>query len=157
VEKTGFLTILKLATPHTRNQPLLVAEKKTGPHCWQRYQSRDLDSSAAIWGSTRPWKYDHLKYASPGSTIHGIAATTARLTAALCPHTRSVLPSVLTAQLDRECVGKSVGLLQLKFPNCVTLGTAEDLTAQFTSNCTVCCFLKGEAQFVHSFNAVIIT
>ena len=36
------------------------------------------------------------------------------------PHTRSVLPSVLTAQLitaqlDRECVGKSVGLRSQNF------------------------------------------
>ena len=65
-------------------------------------------------------------------------------------HTVSVLPSVLTAQLitaqlDRECVGKSVGLLQLKFLFCVTLGTAEDLTAQFTLDCSVFCFLKAEA------------
>ena len=44
--------------------------------------------------------------------------------------------------------------MQLKFLDCVTLGTAEDLTAQFTLDCTVCCFLKAEAQFVHIFNAV---
>jgi len=42
--------------------------------------------------------------------------------------------------------------VQLKFLDCVTLETAEDLTAQFTSDCSVCSFLKAEAQFVHSFN-----
>jgi hypothetical protein len=47
--------------------------------------------------------------------------------------------------------------VQLIFLDCVTLGTAEDLTGQFTLGCSVCCFLKAEAQFVHSFNAVIIT
>ena len=40
--------------------------------------------------------------------------------------------------------------MQLKFLDCVTLGTAEDLTAQFASDCSVCCFLKAEAQFFHS-------
>ena len=35
--------------------------------------------------------------------------------------------------------------MQLKFLDCVTSGTAEDLTAQFTSDCSVCCFLKAEA------------
>ena len=62
-----------------------------------------------------------------------------------------------TAQLDRVCDGKSRRFVQLKFPDCVTLGTAEDSTAQFPSDCSVCCVLKGEAQFVHSFNAVNIT
>ena len=47
--------------------------------------------------------------------------------------------------------------VQLKFLDCVTVGTAEVLTAQFTSDCSVCCFRKAEAQFVHSFNAVNIT
>ena len=47
--------------------------------------------------------------------------------------------------------------VQLKFLDCVTLGTAENLTAQFTLDCSVCYFLKAEAQFVHSFNAVNIT
>ena len=77
------------------------------------------------------------------------------------PHTHSVLPYVLTAllitaQLDREFVGKISRFVQLKFPDCVTLGTAEDLTAQFTSDCSVCCFLKAEAQFVHSFNLLAL-
>ena len=49
--------------------------------------------------------------------------------------------------------------MQLKFLDCVTLGTAKDLTAQFTLDCSVrvYCFLKAEDQFVHSFNAVNIT
>jgi len=64
---------------------------------------------------------------------------------------------LITAQLDRVCDGKSRRFVQLKFPDCVTLGTADDLTAQFTSDCSVCCVLKAEAQFVHSFNAVNIT
>ena len=46
--------------------------------------------------------------------------------------------------------------VQLKFLDCVILGTAEDLTAQFTSDCSVCCFLKAEAQFVHSFNPLAL-
>ena len=57
-------------------------------------------------------------------------------------------------------------LVQLKFLDCVTFGTAynlttqftaEDLTAQFTLDCSVCCVLKAEAQFVYSFNAVNTT
>jgi len=47
-------------------------------------------------------------------------------------------------------------LVQLKFLDCVTLGTAEDLTVQFTLDCSVCCVLEAEAQFIHSFNAVYI-
>ena len=35
--------------------------------------------------------------------------------------------------------------------------TAEDLTAQCTLDCSVCCVLKAEAQFVYIFNAVNIT
>ena len=46
--------------------------------------------------------------------------------------------------------------VQLKFLDCVTLGTAENLTAQFTLDCSVCCFLKAEAQFVHSFNPLAL-
>ena len=38
--------------------------------------------------------------------------------------------------------------VQLKFLDCVTLGTAEYLTAQFTLDCSVCCVLKAEAKFV---------
>jgi len=52
---------------------------------------------------------------------------------------------------------KTRRFVQLKFLDCVTLGMEEDLTAQFTLDCNVCCFLKAEAQFVHSFNAVNIT
>jgi hypothetical protein len=47
--------------------------------------------------------------------------------------------------------------MQLKFLDCVTLGTEEDLTAQFTLDCSVFCFLKTEAQFVISCNAFNIT
>ena len=54
-------------------------------------------------------------------------------------------------------LGKIRRSVQLKFLDCVTLGTAEDLTAQFTSDCSVCCVLKAEAHFVHSFNTVNIT
>jgi len=46
--------------------------------------------------------------------------------------------------------------VQLKFLDCVTLGTAEDITTQFTSDCSVCSFLKAKVQLVHSFNAVNI-
>ena len=35
-------------------------------------------------------------------------------------------------------------------------GTAEELTAQFTLDCIVCCVLKAEGQFVHGFIAVNI-
>ena len=70
------------------------------------------------------------------------------------PHS-TVLPSVLTvllitAQLDRVCAGKFHTFVQLKFMDCVTFGRAEDLTAQFTLDCSVCCVLKAEAQFVYS-------
>ena len=47
--------------------------------------------------------------------------------------------------------------VQLKFLDCGTFVTAEDLTAQFTLDCGVCCVLKVEAQFVYSFYAVNIT
>jgi len=47
--------------------------------------------------------------------------------------------------------------VQLKFLDCVTFGKAEDLTAQCTLDCSVCCVLKAEAQFVYIFNAVNIT
>jgi hypothetical protein len=47
--------------------------------------------------------------------------------------------------------------VQLKFLDSVTFGTIEDLTAQFTLDCSVCCVLKAEAQFVYIFNAVNIT
>ena len=47
--------------------------------------------------------------------------------------------------------------VHLKFLDCVTLGTAEDLTSQFTLDCSVCCDLKAEVQFIYSFNAVNIT
>jgi hypothetical protein len=47
--------------------------------------------------------------------------------------------------------------VQLKFLDCVTFQTAEDLTAQFTLDCGVCCVLKAEAQFVYICNAVNIT
>jgi hypothetical protein len=46
--------------------------------------------------------------------------------------------------------------VQLKFLDCVTFETAEDLTAQFTLDCSVCCVLKAEAHFVYIFNAVNI-
>jgi hypothetical protein len=39
--------------------------------------------------------------------------------------------------------------VQLKFLDCVTFEQAEDLTAQFTLDCSVCCVLKAEAQFVY--------
>jgi hypothetical protein len=65
------------------------------------------------------------------------------------PHTRTSLPSVLTAklitaQLDRECVENSVSCA-VKISDCVTFATAKDLTAQFTLDCIVCCVLKAEA------------
>jgi hypothetical protein len=47
--------------------------------------------------------------------------------------------------------------VQLKFLDYVTFRTAEDLTAQFTLDCSVRCVLKAEAQFVYIFNAVNIT
>ena len=47
--------------------------------------------------------------------------------------------------------------VQLKFLDCVTFKTAEDLTAQFMLDCSVCCVFKAEAQFVYIFNAVNIT
>ena len=47
--------------------------------------------------------------------------------------------------------------VQLKFLDCVTFAMTEDLTVQFTLDCSVCCFLKAEAQFIYSFNAVNIT
>jgi hypothetical protein len=47
--------------------------------------------------------------------------------------------------------------VQLKFLDCVTFETTEDLTAQFTLDCSICCVLKAEAQFVCIFNAVNIT
>ena len=47
--------------------------------------------------------------------------------------------------------------VQLKFLDCVTFGTAEDLTAQCTLDCSVCCVLKADAQFLYIFNAVYIT
>jgi len=46
---------------------------------------------------------------------------------------------------------------QLKVLDGATFGTAEDLTAQFTSDCSVCCVLKAEAQFLYSFNAVSLS
>jgi hypothetical protein len=47
--------------------------------------------------------------------------------------------------------------VQLKFLDCVTFETAEDLTVQFTLDCSVCRVLKAEAQFVYIFNAVSVT
>jgi hypothetical protein len=47
--------------------------------------------------------------------------------------------------------------VQLKFLDCVTFETAEDLTAQFTLDCSVCFVLKAEAQFVYIFIVVNIT
>jgi hypothetical protein len=47
--------------------------------------------------------------------------------------------------------------VQFKFLDCVTFETAEDLTAQFTLDCSVCCPLKAESQFVYISNAVNIT
>jgi hypothetical protein len=47
--------------------------------------------------------------------------------------------------------------VQLKFLDCVTFETAEDLTAQFTLDCRVCCVLTAEAHFVYIFHAVNIT
>jgi len=47
--------------------------------------------------------------------------------------------------------------VQLKFLDCVTFEQAEDVTAQFTLDCSVCCVFKAEAQFVYIFNAVSIT
>ena len=47
--------------------------------------------------------------------------------------------------------------VQLKFLDCVTFGKAEDLTAQFTLDCSVCCVLKAEAHFVYIFNFSNIT
>jgi hypothetical protein len=38
--------------------------------------------------------------------------------------------------------------VQLKFLDCVNFETAEDLTAQFTLDCSVCCVLKVEALFI---------
>jgi len=57
---------------------------------------------------------------------------------------------------SRVC-GKFRRFVQLKFLDCVTFGKAEDLTAQFTLDCSVCCVLKAEAQFVYSFNAVSLS
>lgn len=67
------------------------------------------------------------------------------------------MPSVLTAQLDRERVENSVRLCSLKFLDCETFETAEVLTAHFTLDCSVCCVLKAEAQFANFFNAVNIS
>ena len=39
--------------------------------------------------------------------------------------------------------------MQLKLLDCVSFGTAEDLTAQCTLDCSVCCVLNTEAQFVY--------
>ena len=47
--------------------------------------------------------------------------------------------------------------VQLKFVDCVTFEMAQDLTAQFTLDCSVCCVIKAKAQFVYIFNAVSIT
>jgi len=46
--------------------------------------------------------------------------------------------------------------VQIKFLDCVTFKTAEDLTVQFTLDCSARCVLKAEAQFVYIFNAVNI-
>ena len=78
------------------------------------------------------------------------------------PHTRTVLPSVLTAQwitvqLDWGCAENTIKFVQLKYLDWVTFETAEDLTVQFTLDCSVCCVLKAEAQFVYIFTAVNIT
>jgi hypothetical protein len=48
-------------------------------------------------------------------------------------------------------------IVQLKFLDCVTFETAEDLTSQLTLDCSVCCVLKAEAHFFYIFNAVNIT
>jgi hypothetical protein len=48
---------------YTLNQPLPEAVK-IGPHCWERYQPRDLESSAAISAAhahgNSPFKLTHL-------------------------------------------------------------------------------------------------
>ena len=43
-----------------------------------------------------------------------------------------------------------------KISGLCNFGTAEDLTAQFTLDCSLCCVLKADARFVYSFNAVNI-
>jgi len=73
------------------------------------------------------------------------------------PHTFSFNCAVNNCAVRSRVCWKIRRFVQLKFLDCVTLGTAEDLTAQFTLDCSVCCVLKTEAQFVHSFNAVNIT
>ena len=70
-------------------------------------------------------------------------------------HTFSFTFSFNCVVISRVC-WKNRRFVQLKFLDCVNFGTAEYLTAQFTSDCSVCCFLKAEAQFVHSFNPALV-
>ena len=72
------------------------------------------------------------------------------------PHTFSFNCTVNNCVVRSRVCRKIRRLVQLEFLDCVILGMAEDLTAQFTSDCAVCCFPKAEAQFFHSFNAVNI-
>ena len=72
------------------------------------------------------------------------------------PHTYSFTFSFNCTVRSRVC-WKFHRFVQLKFLDCVTLGTAENLTAQFTLDCSVCCVLKAEAQFVYISNAVNTT
>ena len=92
-------------------------------------------------------------YKGKGGTVHAMKTygeSSSRAPMILRPpHKRSVLPSVLTAQLItaqlyREC-WKIRRFVQLKFLDCVTLGMAEDLTAQFTLDCSVCLFPQGRS------------
>jgi hypothetical protein len=72
------------------------------------------------------------------------------------PHTYSFTFSFNCAVRSRM-FWKFRTFVLLKFLDCVTFATAEDLTAQFTLDCSVCCILKAEVQFVYTFNAVNIT
>ena len=70
------------------------------------------------------------------------------------PHTRTVLPSVLTAQF--ECVLKIPLVCAVKISGlCNFRNGRRYLTAQFTVACSVCCVLKAKAQFVYIFPAHI--
>jgi hypothetical protein len=59
-------------------------------------------------------------------------------------HTRTVLPSVLTAQLNRECFENSVRFA-VKIYGLCNFRNGRNLTAQFTLGCSVYCVLKAEA------------
>ena len=72
------------------------------------------------------------------------------------PYTYSFTFSFNCAVRSRVC-WKFRTFVQLNFLDCVTFRTAEDLTAQFTLDRSVCCVIKAEAQFVYSFHAVNIT